>query len=98
MNFSQKKMNAVLFTTARQMKSLCSQLGTSAGNGLSKKVPVIFHNFERLWQFFNSLKDEFVCEKYYQRANNIWNAFKMKKMSDYHDLYLKTCLVINKCV
>ena len=39
--------------------------------------------------FFNSLKDECINEKDYQRANNVWNAFKMKTMGDYHDLYLK---------
>ena len=40
--------------------------------------------------FFSSLKDECISEKDYQRANNIWNAFKMNSMGDYHDLYLKT--------
>ena len=40
--------------------------------------------------FFSSLKDECVSEKYYQRANNIWNVFKMNTMGSYHDLYLKT--------
>ena len=39
--------------------------------------------------FFNSLKDECISEKDYQRANNVWNAFKMKTMGDYLDLYLK---------
>ena len=28
-------------------------------------------------KFFSSLKDECINEKDYQRANNIWNAFKM---------------------
>ena len=37
------------------------------------------------WEFFNSLKDKYIS----QRANNVWNAFKMKTMSDYHDLYFK---------
>ena len=40
--------------------------------------------------FFSSLKDECISEKDYQRANNIWNLFKMNLMGDYHDLYLKT--------
>ena len=42
------------------------------------------------WEFFNSLKDECISEKVYQRAKNVWNAFKMKTMGDYHYLYLKT--------
>ena len=28
-------------------------------------------------KFFSSLKDEYISEKDYKRANNIWNAFKM---------------------
>ena len=44
--------------------------------------------------FFSSLKDEYISEKDYQRANNIWNAFKMNTMGDYHDLYLKTDVLL----
>ena len=40
-------------------------------------------------EFFSSLKDKCISEKDYQRANNVWNAFKMKTMGDYHVLYLK---------
>ena len=36
-------------------------------------------------KFFSSLKDECISEKDYQRANNVWNAFKMNLMGDYHD-------------
>ena len=41
-------------------------------------------------KFFSSLKDECIREKDYQRANNVWNTFKMKTMGDYHNLYSKT--------
>ena len=34
-------------------------------------------------KFFSSLKDECISEKDYQRANNIWNGFKMNAMGDY---------------
>ena len=44
--------------------------------------------------FFSSLKDECISEKDYERANNIWNAFKMNSMGDYHDLYLKTDVLL----
>ena len=40
-------------------------------------------------EFFKSLKDKCISEKDYERANNIWNAFKMNSMGNYHDLYLK---------
>ena len=41
------------------------------------------------YNFFSSLKDECISEKDYLHAINIWNVFKMNKMGDYHDLYLK---------
>ena len=40
-------------------------------------------------EFFSSLKDECINEIDYLHAINIWIMFKMKTMSDYHDLYLK---------
>ena len=44
--------------------------------------------------FFSSLKDECISEKDYQRANNVWNALKMKTVGDYDDLYLKTDILL----
>ena len=41
-------------------------------------------------KFFSSLKDECISEKDCERANNVWNAFKMKTVGDYRDLFLKT--------
>ena len=40
-------------------------------------------------KFFSSLKDKCISEKDYLKADNIWNMFQMKTMSDYHDLNLK---------
>ena len=45
-------------------------------------------------KFFNSLKDKCISEKDYQRANNIWNAFKMNSVGDFYDLYLKTDVLL----
>ena len=45
-------------------------------------------------EFFSSLKDEYISEKDYQRANNVWNAFEMKTVGDYYDLYLKTNVLL----
>ena len=41
-------------------------------------------------EFYSSLKDKCVSEKDYFLVVNVCNMFKMKKMGDYHDLYLKT--------
>ena len=45
-------------------------------------------------KFFSSLKDDYISEKGYERANNIWNAFKINSIGDYHDLYLKTDVLL----
>ena len=43
---------------------------------------------------FGSLKDKCINEKDYLKANNIWNVFKINTMGDYHDLYLKTDVLL----
>ena len=44
--------------------------------------------------FYSSLKDKCISEKDYQRANGVWNAFKTNSMGDYHDLHLKTDVLL----
>ena len=45
-------------------------------------------------KFFSSLKGECISEKDYLETVDIWNVFKMNSMGDYHDLYLKTDLLL----
>ena len=45
-------------------------------------------------KFFGSLKGKCISEKDYLHAIDIWILFKMKKMGDYHDLYLKTDILL----
>ena len=45
-------------------------------------------------EFFSSLKDRYVSKKDYFNAINVWNVFKMNTMGDYHDLYLKTDVLL----
>ena len=45
-------------------------------------------------KFFSSLKDKCISEKDYQRANNVWNVFKMNSMGNCHDLYLNTDVLL----
>ena len=46
------------------------------------------------YKFFSSLKDECINEKDYFKAVDIWNVFKINIMDDYHDLYLKTDVLL----
>ena len=43
---------------------------------------------------FSSLRGKCISKKEYLKANNIWNVFKMNTMGDYHDIYLKTDVLI----
>ena len=43
---------------------------------------------------YSSLEDECISEKDYLRAVDVWNVFKMNTMGDYHDLYLKTDVLL----
>ena len=45
-------------------------------------------------EFFSSLKDSGITEEEYQRANSVWNNFKMNTVGDYHDFYLKTDVLL----
>ena len=45
-------------------------------------------------ELFRSLKDECISEKDHSDAINVWNTFKMNTMGDYHDLYLKTYVLL----
>ena len=45
-------------------------------------------------RFFSSLTGEHISVDDYERAQNVWKAFGMKSMRDYHDLYLMTDVLL----
>ena len=45
-------------------------------------------------KFFSSLKDCGFNEKEFQRLINVWKVFKIKNLEEYHDLYLKTDVLL----
>lgn len=48
-----------------------------------------FDKFDEKQYFYSILNNKNVIQEQYQHAKNMWNAFKMKTMGEYHDLYLK---------
>ena len=40
--------------------------------------------------FYNILNDEHISDTQHVHAIKVWNAFKLKNIGEYHDLYLKS--------
>ena len=45
-------------------------------------------------EFFSKLNDEHISQQDFEHAQNVWKTFKCKNMGDFHDLYLKTDVLL----
>ncbi len=44
--------------------------------------------------FFSKLTEEHISDEEYAHAQTVWDAFQMRDMEDYHNLYLKTDVLL----
>ena len=45
-------------------------------------------------QFYSILNNESISDEQYKHAQNVWNTFKLQSMGEYHDLYLKSDVIL----
>ena len=45
-------------------------------------------------EFFSSLKNKCISKEEYDKAISIWSVFRIKTLGEYHDLYLKTAVLL----
>ena len=53
-----------------------------------------WYNYRKVSPWFSTLKQEDIEEEEYKHAQNVWKKYNCKTLKDYHNLYLKTDVLI----
>ena len=72
---------------------LVNENGVSPHEFLGNFKKLFLNKLPDISKFFSSLKDV-SSEKDYLKAADVWNVFKVNTVGDYHDLYLKTDVLL----
>ena len=40
--------------------------------------------------FYSNLNLEYIKDKHYEHAKNVWNTFKIRNLGEYHDLHIQS--------
>ena len=49
-------------------------------------------------EFYSILTDEGISDEQYQHAQKVWNTFNIRTMGEYHDLYLKSDILLSALI
>ena len=52
------------------------------------------HKLPSKEDFYSILNDQHISNEDYEHAQNVWNKFSLKNMGDYHNLYLKSDILL----
>ena len=52
------------------------------------------NNYPQKEEFHSILTNEGISDEQYNHTQNVWDSFNIKKMGDYHDLYLKSDILL----